>query len=103
MAGARGAVKADPAARIEQLRRRIRHHDYLYYVLDRKPMPESLPWLANNPLIHGIRRDEVIASVVFWLAVLVILYAVLYLRRRSGPILPVGPHDEGIGYSNSQD
>ena len=55
--------------------------DILYYVLDRKPVPESLPWLEHNPLIRGTGRADLILSVVFWLAVLIALYAVLYLGR----------------------
>jgi hypothetical protein len=57
--------------------------DILYYVLDRKPVPESLPWLEHNPLIRGTGRADLILSAIFWLAVLIALYAVLYLRRDS--------------------
>lgn len=53
--------------------------DVLYYVLDRKPMPASLPWLSGNPMIHGISRMDVISSVAFWLVVLVILYIAMFL------------------------
>lgn len=59
--------------------------DVLYYVLDRKPMPESLPWLSGNPMIYGSSRLEVIASVVFWMVVLVILYCWLYVWRKDRP------------------
>jgi len=60
--------------------------DILYYVLDRKPMPESLPWLGSNPLIYGESRMEVIASVLFWLAALTVFYTLLYsTRRRRAP------------------
>jgi len=56
--------------------------DILYYVLDRKPMPANLPWLSGNPLIYGNSRLEVIGSVLFWLAILITLYLVLYTWRR---------------------
>ncbi len=52
--------------------------DVLYYVLDRKPMPEELPWLQGNPMIHTSTRTGVIESVVFWVTVLVFLYLLLY-------------------------
>src|SRR6266540_6470503 len=52
--------------------------DVLYYLLDRKPMPEALPWLAGNPMIYQASRAGVIWSVVFWLVALVILYLFLY-------------------------
>ena len=55
--------------------------DVLYYALDRKPMPEALPWLDGNPMIYISTREGVIFSVVFWLSVLVILYFFLYLWR----------------------
>jgi hypothetical protein len=54
--------------------------DVLYYVLDRRPMPASLPWLAGNPLIHGSSREEVLGSVVLWLVGLAVLYLNLYHR-----------------------
>lgn len=61
--------------------------DVLYYLLDRKPLPESLPWLGGNPLILGVSRSGVIESVFFWLAVLAVLYFILYEWRsvRSKP------------------
>ena len=55
--------------------------DVLYYLLDRKPMPESLPWLDGNPMIYHISREGVLLSVLFWITALVILYSWLYLRR----------------------
>jgi hypothetical protein len=55
--------------------------DVLYYVLDGKPMPEKLPWLSSNPLIYGDSREALIGSVLFWIAVLVALYLVLYFKR----------------------
>jgi hypothetical protein len=54
--------------------------DVLYYVLDGKPMPEKLPWLSGNPLIYGDSREALIGSVLFWIAVLVVLYFVLYFK-----------------------
>ncbi|HEY6072271.1 MAG TPA: hypothetical protein VIV15_02500, partial [Anaerolineales bacterium] len=59
--------------------------DILYYILDRKPMPASLPWLDSNPLILGSTRLQVIGSVVFWLAALVVLYLALYHWKRRQP------------------
>lgn len=55
--------------------------DVLYYVLDRKPMPEALPWLDSNPMIYQVSRTGVLLSVLFWLTALAILYIWLYLRR----------------------
>ena len=55
--------------------------DVLYYVLDGKPMPEKLPWLSSNPLIYGESRATLIGSVLFWIAVLVVLHFVLYFKR----------------------
>jgi hypothetical protein len=56
--------------------------DVLYYVLDRKPMPDSLPWLAGNPLIYHVSRTGVLFSVFFWLFALGILYFALYWWHR---------------------
>ncbi len=56
--------------------------DILYYVLDGKPVPASLPWLDGNPLIYQSTRLGVISSVVFWLALLAVLYVGLHLWRR---------------------
>jgi hypothetical protein len=59
--------------------------DILYYVLDRRPMPESLPWLSGNPLIYDVSRMGVISSVVFWMLVLAGVYFLLFVwRRRPG-------------------
>jgi hypothetical protein len=55
--------------------------DVLYYLLDRKPMPESLPWLDANPMIYHVSREGVLLSVLFWLTGLVLLYFWLYWRR----------------------
>ena len=63
--------------------------DILYYILDRKPMPASLPWLEINPLILGSTRMQVIGSVVFWLAALVVLYLALYHWKRPQPVASV--------------
>lgn len=52
--------------------------DMLYYILDGKPIPDALPWLANNPMIHHSSRGGLISSVIFWLIILVILYFMLY-------------------------
>jgi hypothetical protein len=57
--------------------------DILYYVLDGKPMPDTLPWLSGNPMIYGSSRSSVIASVIFWLVILITFYVVLYIWRRN--------------------
>ncbi len=56
--------------------------DVLYYVLDGKPIPASLPWLSRNPLIYASSRTGLISSVAFWLLALAILYVILYIWRR---------------------
>jgi hypothetical protein len=56
--------------------------DVLYYVLDKRPMPESLPWLKDNPMIYTSSRSGVISSIVFWLGTLVILYIVLFIWQK---------------------
>jgi len=55
--------------------------DVLYYLLDGKPMPDSLPWLEGNPMIYHVSRTGVIWSVLFWLMALVVLYVLLYQWR----------------------
>lgn len=55
--------------------------DVLYYILDGKPMPDSLPWLEGNPMILHVSRGGVIGSVLFWLMALALLYVVLYQWR----------------------
>jgi len=52
--------------------------DLLYYVLDHRPIPDSLPWLANNPLIFQSSRTGLIVSGIFWVFALSILYLILY-------------------------
>src|SRR5262245_36376591 len=52
--------------------------DILYYILDGKPIPDALPWLANNPMIYHSSRTGLITSVMFWLITLVIFYFTLY-------------------------
>ena len=59
--------------------------DVLYYVLDGKPIPATLPWLSGNPMIFGNSRLEVIGSVLFWIAILIALYVVLYMWRKDRP------------------
>lgn len=56
--------------------------DLLYYVLDRKPMPDMLPWLEKNPMIFAGTRTGVISSILFWFTMLAILYLVLYVWRK---------------------
>jgi hypothetical protein len=55
--------------------------DVLYYLLDGKPMPASLPWLEDNPMIFHVSRMGVLGSVSLWLVGLVVLYLVLYQWR----------------------
>ncbi len=71
--------------------------DILYYLLDRKPIPVSLPWLANNPMIYQGSRVGLIGSVMFWLTTLIILYIVLY-RSQNNQLRPhnLGNFDYGI-------
>ena len=52
--------------------------DLLYYILDGKPIPDALPWLDNNPMIHHSTRVGLVSSVAFWLILLVVLYFMLY-------------------------
>ena len=56
--------------------------DILYYLFDGKRMPDSLPWLENNPMIFHVSREGVIWSVSLWLVALVGLYLLLYQWRR---------------------
>lgn len=56
--------------------------DILYYLLDGKRMPDSLPWLEDNPMIFHVSREGVIWSVSLWLIALVGLYLLLYQWRR---------------------
>ncbi len=58
--------------------------DVLYYVLDGKPIPASLPWLNGNPLLYSSSRAGLLTSMVFWLGVLFALYVAFYIRHR-GP------------------
>ena len=60
--------------------------DILYYVLDGKPIPDALPWLADNPMIYHSSRTGLISSVIFWLILLAFLHFVLYewKNRRLG-------------------
>ena len=59
--------------------------DVMYYILDCKPMPASLPWLGRNSVIYASSRTGVISSVIFWMGSLVVLYVVLYLWWRKPP------------------
>lgn len=66
--------------------------DVLYYTLDLKPMPHSLPWLDNNPMIFTTSREGVIVSVIFWVSALALLYFFLYLwRNKELPMIEVQP------------
>jgi hypothetical protein len=69
--------------------------DVLYYLLDRKPMPESLPWLDANPMIYHVSREGVLLSVLFWITSLVLLYIWLYWRRNERQPIPISFDSEG--------
>jgi hypothetical protein len=69
--------------------------DVLYYLLDRKPMPESLPWLDGNPMIYHVSREGVLLSVLFWITSLILLYIWLYLRRNERQPIPISFDGEG--------
>jgi hypothetical protein len=62
--------------------------DVLYYILDGKRMPDSLPWLEGNPMIFHVSREGVIWSVSIWLIALVALYLLLYQWRSKRQRLP---------------
>lgn len=59
--------------------------DLLYYALDRKPMPEALPWLSANRMIFHATREGVIISVIFWLSALAALYFFLFWWNSKKP------------------
>jgi hypothetical protein len=46
--------------------------------LDGKPIPDALPWLADNPMIYHSSRLGLITSVLFWLVLLAVFYFMLY-------------------------
>ena len=56
--------------------------DVLYYVLDGRPMPASLPWLSSNPMIGSVTREGVLTSVFFWIGLLLLLYVALFWIER---------------------
>lgn len=56
--------------------------DVLYYALDGRPLPASLPWLGGNPMIGSVSRSGVLLSVFFWMAIVVLLYVGLYWMER---------------------
>jgi hypothetical protein len=56
--------------------------DVLYYVLDGRDMPASLPWLGSNPMIGSVSRSGVLTSVFFWLAIILLLYVGLFWMER---------------------
>ncbi len=66
--------------------------DVLYYVLDGRQLPASLPWLGSNPMIGSVSRSGVLMSVFFWLAILLLLYVGLYWLERK-PRLPARPDE----------
>jgi hypothetical protein len=56
--------------------------DVLYYLMDGKPIPASLPWLGGNPMIYGTSRLDLVLSVVFWIAILTVIYFLLYRWKK---------------------
>jgi hypothetical protein len=56
--------------------------DVLYYLLDGKQIPDSLPWLDPNPMIYDTSRLGLVFSVLFWLAMLVVMYFLLYVWKK---------------------
>ncbi len=56
--------------------------DVLYYVLDGRQLPASLPWLGGNPMIGSVSRSGVLTSVFFWLAIILLLYVGLFWMER---------------------
>jgi len=56
--------------------------DVLYYLMDGKPIPESLPWLDPNPMIYDTSRIGLVVSVVFWIGMLGVAYFVMYEWKR---------------------
>ncbi len=77
--------------------------DVLYYVLDGRPLPASLPWLGNNPMIAASSRTGLLTSVFFWLAILLLLYVGLYWLHRkpqlpSMPDIPEPAIEAGVKY-----
>jgi len=78
--------------------------DVLYYVLDGRPMPASLPWLSSNPMIGSVTRSGVLTSVFFWVGVLLALYVALYWLERKPqiPSLPDTPPTGGEASAKPQ-
>jgi len=65
--------------------------DVLYYVLDGRPLPATLPWLDNNPMIASGSRSGLLASVFFWISLLIVFYIALYWLKRK-PRVPTLPN-----------
>jgi hypothetical protein len=77
--------------------------DVLYYVLDGRPLPASLPWLDNNPMIGASSRNGLLTSVFFWFAMLIVLYIGLYWSQRkrrlpSTPDIPKPANEQAAKY-----
>ena len=80
--------------------------DVLYYVLDGRPMPASLPWLGSNPMIGSVSRSGVLTSVFFWLALLLLLYVGLFWigrkpRLRSMPDMSKQGNDPTVKFQET--
>ena len=58
--------------------------DVLYYWLDGREIPATLPWLNGNPMIlHPVTNTNLVISAAFWVIVLVVLHlAVVRLTFR---------------------
>jgi hypothetical protein len=59
--------------------------DVLYYLMDGKPIPDSLPWLDPNPMIYDTSRLGLVLSVAFWIAMLGVIYFLMYEWRKNRP------------------
>jgi hypothetical protein len=78
--------------------------DVLYYVIDGRPIPASLPWLEHNPMIAVSSRIGLLTSVFFWVALLLLLYVALFWwqwkpkRKASLPEIPIAANEPAAKY-----
>ena len=79
--------------------------DVMYYVMDGRPIPASLPWLNHNPMIAVSSRTGLLTSVFFWVAFLLLLYVALFWWRwkkpkleASLPEIPLAPNEPAAKY-----
>lgn len=52
--------------------------DLLYYILDGRPIPDTLPWLDKNPMIFDISKMGLLSSALFWMVALAIFHMIFY-------------------------